>query len=280
VSSSTGYYPELYALTPVAWVSGASAASTYGDSTATVTAATARGGTSAYIMDGGSLDRLTLTGGAITVDPKTGAGTTTGVLTPQNKTLKSANGMDYRVFYYGSNTTTVTPLAITVTANNASRTYGDANPALTYKVTTGNLINGDKLSGRLATSATVTSNVGDYDITQGTLRNRNYEITFVGGTLTVTPGSIAVTAGDAPKPELTFAIAGNLVNNDTLSGALATMADGSSSVGLQTVNFGASGPDSGNSGSGNSGSSTMTVADSRLSGASCFITKTFAVSCD
>ena len=45
--------------------------------------------------------------------------------------------------------------------------YGSAVPALTYNET--GLVNGDTLSGLLATTATTTSNVGNYAITQGTL---------------------------------------------------------------------------------------------------------------
>ena len=47
------------------------------------------------------------------------------------------------------------------------RIYGAAIPALTYNET--GLVNGDTLSGLLATTATTTSNVGSYGITQGTL---------------------------------------------------------------------------------------------------------------
>ncbi|WP_164135311.1 MBG domain-containing protein, partial [Stenotrophomonas maltophilia] len=75
---------------------------------------------------------------------------------------------------------TVTPRAITVTANAAGRDYGDANPALTYALTSGSLVNGDTFTGALATSATVTSDRGTYGITQGTLGvSANYAVTYV-----------------------------------------------------------------------------------------------------
>jgi hypothetical protein len=57
---------------------------------------------------------------------------------------------------------TVTQRAITVTADAKSRAYGDANPALTYQVGGSGLVNGDTLSGALATSATTASNIGVY----------------------------------------------------------------------------------------------------------------------
>ena len=56
-----------------------------------------------------------------------------------------------------------------MTADAKSRAYGDVNPALTYQVGGSGLVNGDSLSGALATSATVASNVGIYGIRQGTL---------------------------------------------------------------------------------------------------------------
>ena len=75
---------------------------------------------------------------------------------------------------------------ITVTADNASRAYGDANPALTYAVGASGLVNGDALAGTLATSANAVSNVGMYAITQGTLSSSfNYAVSYVPGTLVV-----------------------------------------------------------------------------------------------
>ncbi|WP_163094589.1 MBG domain-containing protein, partial [Acinetobacter baumannii] len=66
-----------------------------------------------------------------------------------------------------------------ITADALSRTYGDANPALTWQVTTGSLVNGDSLTGSLATSATGTSNVGSYAIAQGNLAaSSNYAVTY------------------------------------------------------------------------------------------------------
>ncbi|WP_204324533.1 MBG domain-containing protein, partial [Stenotrophomonas maltophilia] len=76
-------------------------------------------------------------------------------------TLANAN---YAITYAGADLT-VTPRAITVTADAKSRVYGDANPALTWQVTSGSLVNGDNLTGNLATSATTASNVGSYAIT-------------------------------------------------------------------------------------------------------------------
>ncbi|WP_162177500.1 MBG domain-containing protein [Hyphomonas adhaerens] len=246
---SAGYYPELYALSPVVWLGGVSANSTYGDSTAAIDAVTASyGGPASYIF-GSSGDDLSInigSLGAISVDPTLDAGgQTVAFLTPV-VTTTSREGVSYRVVGYGNADLTIDPRAITVRADNFARIYGDANPVLTYALTSGNLVNGDTLNGALATSADGTSGVGTYAITRGSLANSNYAITFVDGDLTIDPRAITVRAdnfariyGDA-NPVLTYALtSGNLVNGDTLAGALATSADGTSGVGTYAITQGA-----------------------------------------
>ena len=49
-----------------------------------------------------------------------------------------------------SATLTVNPAALTVTADPQSKLYGQADPALTYRPTSGVLFNGDSLSGALS----------------------------------------------------------------------------------------------------------------------------------
>ncbi|OCJ00564.1 filamentous hemagglutinin [Rhizobium sp. AC27/96] len=135
--------------------------------------------------------------------------------------------------------------AITVAANGDSRAYGDANPALSYVIGGAGLVSGDSLSGSLATSATTASNVGTYAITQGTLDNSNYAISYTGAGLTVVPRAIAVSANAASRaygdanPLLSYTIGGaGLVNNDTLSGDLVTSATGTSNVGAYAITQG------------------------------------------
>ena len=103
-------------------------------------------------------------------------------------------------------------------------------PALTYTET--GLVNGDTLTGALATTATATSSVGGspYAITQGTLAaSSNYALTYTGANLTVTAAALTVTANaqtrayGAANPALTYTETG-LVNGDTLTGPLATTA--------------------------------------------------------
>jgi hypothetical protein len=141
---------------------------------------------------------------------------------------------------------TIIQRAITVTAEAGSRAYGDINPALTYQVGGPGLVNGDTLSGALATSATTASNVGVYGIAQGTLAaSGNYALNYASADLTVTQRAITVTAnaksrayGDA-NPALTYQVGGaGFVNGDTLSGALATSATTSSEAGVYGITRG------------------------------------------
>jgi len=94
-------------------------------------------------------------------------------------------------------TEVVNPAVLTVTANNLTKTYGSANPALTNSIT--GFVNGDGSSvvtgsAALSTTATTTSPVGSYPITiaQGTLAASNYTFTTVNGTLAVTQGNGAI----------------------------------------------------------------------------------------
>jgi hypothetical protein len=92
---------------------------------------------------------------------------------------------------------TVNKAALTVTANNAQRLVGAANPAFTYTIT--GFVNGDTssvVSGSATetTTATGTSQPGQYPITFATetLTATNYTFTYVNGTLTVTSSGTGI----------------------------------------------------------------------------------------
>lgn len=131
-------------------------------------------------------------------------------------------------FAFNPGLLTIAPRPITVTANNLTRLYGDANPALTFTVGGLGLVNGDLLTGALVTTAGAATGVGTVAITQGTLAaTANYDLTFVGGLLTISPRLLTVTADDLEKlltesdPAFTFVLTGDgLVNGDQLTGSL------------------------------------------------------------
>jgi hypothetical protein len=109
-----------------------------------------------------------------------------------------AGGLDDKYeFSYTSGTLTVNPLAVTVTANPQSKTYGATDPVLTYSLLP-SLVSGDTSSGTLSRSAG--ENVGVYAITQGTLAlGSNYTVTYVGANLSISKAALAVTADDQAK---------------------------------------------------------------------------------
>jgi hypothetical protein len=89
---------------------------------------------------------------------------------------------------YKNGALTVTPKALTITACNASKITGEANPA--FSVSYSGWVNGEgpgALGGTLSfsTTATTSSPPGLYAILPGGLTSANYAITFVPGTLTV-----------------------------------------------------------------------------------------------
>ena len=182
--------------------------------------------------------------GLVNSDTLTGALATTATATSNVGLYPITQGTlgnpNYAITYVGANLT-VTAAAVTVTANAQRRAYGAANPTLTYLAT--GLVSGEPLTGALATTATTTSNVGNYAIAQGTLANPYYTITYIGANLTVTAAPLSVVANPqrraygAPNPTLTY-IATGLVNGDILTGALATTAGATSNVGPYAITQG------------------------------------------
>ena len=121
---------------------------------------------------------------------------------------------------------TITKAALTVTAEAKSKTYGEADPALTYKVT--GLVGADKLTGALTRAEG--ENAGSYAITQGTLAaGDNYALTYKGANLTINKKTLTVTADAKRKvegeadPALTYKVTG-LMGSDKLTGTLTRVA--------------------------------------------------------
>jgi hypothetical protein len=150
----------------------------------------------------------------------------------------------------GSTTINVDPAMLTVTADDATRSYGVANPGFTATIT--GFVHGDTLatsgvtgSPSLSTAATTASPPGSYVITAGagSLASSNYAFTFGNGTLTVTAAPLSATGvnflapagGPYGGPVATFA------NPDPFASAASytatiTWGDGSSSAGLISDN--------------------------------------------
>ncbi|MBN2098326.1 MAG: Ig-like domain repeat protein, partial [Dehalococcoidia bacterium] len=174
-------------------------------------------------------------------------------------------------YYLVDPTTTadITPLAIEVTADDQSKVYGDADPALTYQITSGSLLGSDSFTGALSHAAG--ENVGFYAIQQGTLvvddgnSGNNYSLTFVDGELEITPRAITVTADDQSRaygdadPTLTHQItSGSLAFDDSFTGTLSRVAG--ENVGFYTIQQGTLAIDDGNGGA----NYTLTFVDGEL----------------
>jgi uncharacterized repeat protein (TIGR02543 family) len=86
----------------------------------------------------------------------------------------------------------VTPKAVTVTADNKSKNYGDADPELTATVS--GTLNGDKVDYKL--SREKGEKVGTYAITpEGDATQGNYKVNYADGTLTIAKaGTLRVSA--------------------------------------------------------------------------------------
>lgn len=124
----------------------------------------------------------------------------------------------------GEVTLEVKPRAITVTAQDDSKTYGEADPVFTWDVTSGKLVAGETLQG-LEIERENNDNVRDggyaLQLTQPEGANPNYSITFVDGTFTINQRLLTVTWGTT---EFTYdgnehcpvATLGNVIGNDDL----------------------------------------------------------------
>ncbi|MBO9633179.1 MAG: hypothetical protein J7578_08665 [Chitinophagaceae bacterium] len=84
-----------------------------------------------------------------------------------------------------SNTASIIPAALTITANAQAKVFGEADPNFSYVITGSGLYGADAISGALSRDAG--SNAGNYAITLGTLSaGPNYSISFVSANLSIT----------------------------------------------------------------------------------------------
>jgi len=143
---------------------------------------------------------------------------------------------------------TINPAALVITAQNKSKVYGAALPALSASYV--GFVNGDDTNNlttqvTLSTTATASSPIGTYPITASGAVGTNYSISYVAGTLTVTTASITVTVDDKSKafgaalPTFTATYTGFVLSqgtNDLLGLAtLSTTATSTSDVGTYPI---------------------------------------------
>src|SRR5207249_3754022 len=153
-------------------------------------------------------------------------------------------------------TLTVTPVALTITAEDQTKAYGAALPSLTASYsgfTSGDTVASLTTAPTLNTTATAASHVAGnpFSITAAGAVDSDYTISYVDGTLTVTPVALTITADNKTKaygaalPGLTASYAG-FVNGDSESSlitglTLTTTATASSHVASSPYVISASG---------------------------------------
>jgi sugar lactone lactonase YvrE len=167
--------------------------------------------------------------------PCTASGTTTGVgickitaSAPSNSTYSAASL---------TQSFTIEPAVLKVTANNLTSVYGQALPALTYTYSgfispdTASVVSG---APALSTTAIPTSNAGNYPITvsTGTLATANYSFLYVNGALTVQPANQSaltltttspLTFGQSEILKATGGSTGGLVTYSLVAGSSCTL---------------------------------------------------------
>ncbi|HEX9651981.1 MAG TPA: MBG domain-containing protein, partial [Cyclobacteriaceae bacterium] len=118
-----------------------------------------------------------------------GSGENTGTYSITMSSLSA--GGNYTITFVGEDFT-ITPLAITVTANpNQNKVFGSTDPALTYSVNP-SLVAGDSFTGQL--SRVVGENAGSYAISIGTLSaGSNYQTVFESGNFIIEKASHTIT---------------------------------------------------------------------------------------
>ncbi|MCS6243907.1 MAG: hypothetical protein H2172_08650 [Opitutus sp.] len=156
-----------------------------------------------------------------------GAGNKT--VTVSGVTLSDGNsGNNYTVTHAANTTSTINQAALSVTASNATKTYGDTQNFAGTEFTSSGLVNSETIGSVTLSSsgAAATANVASYAIaasaaTGGTFTNSNYAITYNNGSLTVDPRVISLTGsrqyeGTTALASTVFTL-GNLANSETLS---------------------------------------------------------------
>jgi hypothetical protein len=139
-------------------------------------------------------------------------------------------------------TLTITPALLSVTAANASRAYGAANPVFSGTIT--GIQNGDNITANYATSATVVSPVSTYPIVSTLFdpnnKLSNYAVTSISGVLTVTTAPLSVAAFNNTRPygaanPVFSGVFSGILNGDNILAVYNSNATAASPVGFYAI---------------------------------------------
>ena len=167
--------------------------------------------TAVGLLNGETIGSVTITygSGAAATDA---AGTYTGSVTPSAATGGTFNPANYTSIVYSSGNIIVSPVALTITANNVTKNFGTTltGGAGSTAFTATGLQNGETIgsvtiaygAGSASTDAvgTYTGTVTVSAATGGTFAAGNYTISYVAGNITVQPaGTLTITASNVTK---------------------------------------------------------------------------------
>jgi hypothetical protein len=118
---------------------------------------------------------------------------------------------------------TVDPALLTITADNAIKTYGQATTFAPTAFTETGLVSGDSIASVSQSSdgAPMSATVGTYNIVPFAAAGTglaNHRITYVDGTLTVNPAPVTITATPSPTSVTLQATAPTLTDSATIAG--------------------------------------------------------------
>lgn len=190
------------------------------------------------LMEGGTVLQTTAIFGAGET-PFTASNLTAGT---HVLTIAYSGDAEFQPGTSASFSVTVNPAPLTVTANGASRRYGDLNPMFTGSVA--GLQNGDSITATYSTSATPANNAGSYAViptlSDPGSRLGNYAVTVQNGILTVTAAPLSVSVNNASRlygdaaPAFTGTISG-LLNGDNITAGYQSSATAASVVGPYSI---------------------------------------------
>jgi hypothetical protein len=139
-------------------------------------------------------------GNSATGTPLSGVPTAAGTYTAVASFAGDAN---YQANTSNPTTYSITPASLVITADNQTMHEGDAVPTLTVQYSgfiTGETVATLTTKPTVTTSASSASTPGDYPITASGAVDPNYNITYVAGTLTVTPPASPPAFTNGPPP--------------------------------------------------------------------------------
>jgi gliding motility-associated-like protein len=185
----------------------------------------------------GSETQVSATSGTINFSTTATAATGVGNYTITGSGLTATN---YQFAQDVNNATafSITKRFVEITADAKTKTYGDSDPALTYQITKGNLVNGDAFTGNLIRDAG--ENAVTYIIRKGDVElTANYNLAYQTANLIVDKAVLTITVNDAQRcygaNNQTFTISYSGFKYSDGQNSLSTKASVNSNANLQTV---------------------------------------------